>query len=228
MKDKEGLLMDFLFGGFVVLVVLGAIIIWRVKQFSKKLRELIEIHGDCMPHTILLMDFYRGSEELQKRLDLASDLYKRLKPTDPRPIKILNVIGKLHGETHSIASSNKDELVARRVPPEDIVIYLGKKEKGGADTFTEVELACEWLWQEGQCSAYTIGNVPQLADAMYLAVFRGILLHPVATAPEFLWQRPDYLIGRFFMRLLVFLDPYGWNPLSALMRFRRRHNNNTV
>lgn len=220
--------MDFLFGGFVVLVIFGVIIIWRVKQFSKKLRELIKVHGDCVPHTIFLMDFYRGSEELQERLDLASDLYKEFKKTESRSVKILNVIGKLHGETQPIASLNKADLVARGVPEEDVVIYLGKKEKGAADTFTEVELACEWLWQEGICSAYTIGNLPQLTDAMYCAVFRGILLHPILTAPKFLWQRPDYLIARFFMRLLVFFDPYGMNPFSALMRFRRRYINNTI
>lgn len=220
--------MDFLFDGFAALVACGVIIVWRIKQFSKKLRGLVAIHGDCIPHTIFFMDFYRGSEELQERLDLVGDLYKKLKKIDPRSIKILNVIGKLHGETQPIASLNKDELVARGVPEEDVVIYLGKKEKGAADTFTEVELACEWLWQEGICSAYTIGNLPQLADAMYCAVFRGILLHPIATAPEFLWQRPDYLTARFFMRLLVFFDPYGMNPFSAVMRFRRRHINNTV
>lgn len=224
--------MDFLLGGFVVLFVvltaLGIVIIWRVKQFSKKLRELVETHGDCIPHTILFMDFYRGSEELRERLNLASDLYKKLRKKDPRSVKILNGIGKLHGETRSIASLNKDDLVARGVPQEDVVIFLGKKERGAADTFTEVKLACEWLWKEGICSAYTIGNLPQLADAMYCAVFQGILLHPVVTAPEFLWQRPDYLIGRFFMRLLVFFDPYGINPLSVIMRFRRRHINNTL
>lgn len=173
--------MDFLFGGFVVLAILGIVAIWRVREFSYKLRELVEIHGNCAPHAILLMDFYRGSEELRERLNLAGDLYKKLKQVDPRPIKIINVIGKLHGETRPIAFSNKDALVARGVPPEDVVVYLGKNENGAADTL-----------------------------------------------PAFLWQRPDYLIGRFFMRLLVFFDPYGINPLSALIRFRRRYMNNTI
>lgn len=220
--------MDFLLGGFFVLAMLSIITIRRVKQFSKKLRELIKNHATCIPHTIFLMDFYRGSVELEKRLYLASELYNDLKKQDPRPIKILNVVGKLHGETQPIAFSNKDDLIAHGVPQEDIIVYLGKKEKGAADTFTEVKLACEWLWREGQCSAYTIGNLPQLADAMYCAVFHGILLHPVSTAPKFLWQYPDYLIGRFFLRLLVFFDPHGANPFSALIRFWRRRNNNTV
>lgn len=220
--------MDFLFGGFVVLAIICVIVMWRVREFSWRLREFIKNHDTCTPHTIFLMDFYRDSEELRERLDLASELYKKLKKTEPRSVKILNVIGKLHGETRSIASLNKNELVARGVPEEDVIFYLGKKEKGAADTFTEVKLACEWLWQEQLCSAYTIGNIPQLADAMYCAVFRGILLHPISTAPEFLWQHPDYLIGRFFLRLLVFFDPYGWNPLSALIRFRRRRINNTL
>lgn len=220
--------MDFFLGGFAVLAALGIVTIWRIRQFSKKLRELTKIHGDCIPHTIFLMDFYRGSEELQERLDLASVLYKELKKEDPRPIKIFNVIGKLHGETRPIASSNKSDLIARGVLAEDVVVYLGKKERGAADTFTEVELACEWLWKEGICSAYAIGNFPQLADAMYCAVFRRILLQPITTTPELLWQYPDYLTGRFFLRLLVFLDPYGWNPFSMLMRFRRRHISNTI
>ncbi|MBI3334872.1 MAG: hypothetical protein HY001_00005 [Candidatus Portnoybacteria bacterium] len=224
--------MDFLFGGITsgiaILTIFCFIVVMRVRQFSRKLRELTKIHGTCIPHTIFLMDFYRGSEELRDRLDLARDFYKETKQVEPRSVKILNVIGKLHGETQPIAFSNRDELVARGVPQEDIVAYLGKKEKGAADTFTEVELACEWLWQEGLCSAYTISNLPQLADAVYCAVFRGILLHPIITKPHFLWQRPDYLIGRFFMRLLVFFDPYGINPFSALMRFRRRHINNSL
>lgn len=212
--------MYFICGICVTIAALFVVVALRLSAFSARYERLRKLYGEETPRTIFMHDHFVGSEELKERLAVARDVYQRLR-NDDREARILVDVGQLDGAWRAIAYDHDVALVKLGVATGDVHVCLGKTGCGAADTYEEVKLACEWLERHGEHSVFVVTSVLQAYAAFYMFISRGVW--PVLRTSEFLEYRTWYATGKLLQGFLVLVDPYGRNPLSMFIRWRRRH-----
>ena len=183
-------------------------------------RRLKGANDHTEPRAAILLEHYQEHPEWATRIRAAKDLYETAKERccDFRIILAVGEI-KAYGRG-AMAYRDKEELMEAGIPRKAVEVYLGKKKKGGVETLGEVRLACACVKTWGQDSAYVIANPLQMPLAIFACIWNGVWPRPVAVHLE--ETRLFYFIGKGLQLATFIFDPYGMNPLSLWIKYKRR------
>ena len=215
--------MDFLLGVCSVFVIAVMCTALRLFQYYVKYQSLVldRESKDRSEHIkiIVMLDHYRGSSELDARLDATVALYRKLAIPNTC-VFVLLTTGKLAGDEMTIARRNMNTLCERGIPLSSLDASGGYS-GNAADTYQEVRVACELAKEVYKVSSmHIVANPLQTYQAFGIAVFNNI--YPRLCVVPLLEESPFYVVGKFFQGVLTFFDPNGWNVLSLFTRFWRR------
>ena len=213
-------MLNFLLTGFVLVTVVMLITALRAWQYAMWYTEALHHPLYRRKSVIAMLDYYQGSFELEARMSTVCDLYESEKGN----AVVVLCVGQLKGSQDSFASIDKDKLIEKGISPADIFVHLGKREKGAADTFEEVQLACDFA-RKYEC-LFVVANPLQAAQAFMICIREGIV--PIIECVPLYPIHPAYVGIKLFQILLTFYSPRGKNPISFLQKFWRRHISNAV
>ena len=201
----------------VALFAYGVFNLWFMCRQHKKLRR--EVNEYTEPRAAILLEHYPDHREWGVRLQCAKDLYEKMKKRR-RDFRIVLAVGEIKAYgAGPMAYRDKKDLEKMGVPSKSIHVHLGKKKKGAAETLREVRLACQCVKIWGQNSAYVIANPLQMPLAIFACIWNGVWPRPVTVPLE--ETRLFYFIGKGFQLATFIFDPYGMNPLSLWMKYKR-------
>lgn len=217
--------MEFIFGVLIgislVALVLVLFVLVRISQFASAHSSVYQLYLDQATSVIVMHDFYRGSRELQERLDQTVKLFRKLEHQGSNSVILLTSgFVKSMRRKVDLSEVNKRYFLSHGIPPLKIEVYRGQDGRGGNDTYGESLLACEWLATNREHSCYLVGNTLQLFQSYYICIYQGILprLHVVPIMED----KSDYAVGKLVQAMFLLLDPSGRNPLNYLIRMKRR------
>ncbi len=213
---------EYLVGALGLFVVLVGITGWRVWQYTVWYQRALQVHNPFSKSPIIFMpDHYPLSEEFKGRLRKTVSVYQILHNEGCSP-SIVVTCGKLIGWPEPIADVDKMKLVGQGVPEANVHTSLGTRNRGAADTFEEVRLACDFVKKYDRFTRmHIVTNPLQGCQIFMIAVRQRVLPHLEVT--PFLMERPFYVAGKLFQILLTFYSPRGKNPISLVQRYVRRH-----
>jgi len=211
--------MQYAFGVLGMLGFMLGFAVFRYLQFRRRYSRVLQSENPKMRPVIFMLDYYCGTTQRTARLLETARLYQALKSSGDKP-RVLLTVGKLACYDVPVSYINRRDLVEMGVAYEDIETFFGSHDFG-VDTLKEVRLACQWLKLQRMCTVHVVTDTLHWFQVFFLCIFHGIFPYPHLV--ELLEIDPSLIAGRLLSVVITFFDPNGHNPLSTVVRFKRRY-----